>query len=432
MTYNFTIFFGVGVSTCAAIISGCGVIHSSKITDTARSNIGIHYMLPQSNIAYQVVNSGTGELRLNLLNPITMGDPKQSYSLQYLSKPTSSDNVKIEVDTKTSLLKTVTIESKDETGEILKTIAANIIRAESSEGDQGTVILEGVVVPQCDSTVEIKNLDSTNKISQYLKNKVELCTKALRANNSALEINICDSYKAIQTQAQNTTRGSTSLEVSVTALHGAPTQSSDSITEVNGIFHRGVVPQMVKASFLGITRETIVLLPDCGPIISLPLEGQPFVKVKHTLVLKDGVVQSYEADKPSSALAIVSWPLDVYDAIVESTSKIIQLKIDTSRKSVELERQLLEEAKAKKDINDQLAQLKNESKPEASGLISQGKNSNLLLTVKAGYNNYKNIFPQLPTINSNDKNPAPAINNTKITSDGLITPAENGSIGRQK
>ena len=254
----------------------------------------------------------------------------------------------------------------------------------------------------------------------------------MRANNSALEINICDSYKAIQTQAQNTTRGSTSLEVSVTALHGAPTQSSDSITEVNGIFHRGVVPQMVKASFLGITRETIVLLPDCGPIISLPLEGQPFVKVKHTLVLKDGVVQSYEADKPSSALAIVSWPLDVYDAIVESTSKIIQLKIDTSRKSVELERQLLEEAKAKKDINDQLAQLKNESKPEASGLISQGKNSNLLLTVKAGYNNYKNIFPQLPTINSNDKNPAPAINNTKITSDGLITPAENGSIGRQK
>ena len=43
MTYNFTIFFGVGVSTCAAIISGCGVIHSSKITDTARSKCSMKY-----------------------------------------------------------------------------------------------------------------------------------------------------------------------------------------------------------------------------------------------------------------------------------------------------------------------------------------------------------------------------------------------------
>lgn len=419
MTNKIILFFVSGALVAA--ISGCTVVSSEKIVSTD-SNIGMHYMLPRSNIVYQIVDSGNGELQLNILNPLMMGDPDHSYALRYLSGPTSTDHIKIEVDPKTSLLKTVEIESKDETGDILKKFASTVIRAESSEGDQGVIIYEGVIAPTCRTLSKGVNFAPAHEaIKQYLSNKVQICTNEENGKNPPTKDVVCSSYRRLSTLAHSTAANA-SPEIAVIPLNNSEENKKTQSSEVSGIFYRGVVPLAVKASFLGKTRESVVLLPDCGPIMSLPLEGQPFVKVKHSLILKDGILQSYEADKPSSALAIVSWPLDVYDAIVETTSKLIQLKIDTSRKSIELERQLLEEKKARTDIGDQLKKLNEGTKPEAAGLISQGKDSSLLLSVKVGDKPRTNIIPPTST------NPKAVPSTLSTTDGGQTTPQNDGNV----
>ena len=143
-----------------------------------------------------------------------------------------------------------------------------------------------------------------------------------------------------------------------------------------------MLPYQVRMSLFGQTRSTHVLMPNGGAPIALALDRHAFVNTKHTVVLRNGIVDSYETTKPSSALAIVSWPLDVYDAVVSTTAKIIQLKIDTSRSALSLEEQLLAEAKKRKEIEEELEKLKS-PKPESAVLVGMG-GSKTLLTIGTG------------------------------------------------
>ena len=44
--------------------------------------------------------------------------------------------------------------------------------------------------------------------------------------------------------------------------------------------------------------------------------------------LSNGMLQKYEATKPSSALALVSWPLDVYDAETFELLRTVEFDAD--------------------------------------------------------------------------------------------------------
>src|SRR5690606_3158245 len=137
---------------------------------------------------------------------------------------------------------------------------------------------------------------------------------------------------------------------------------------------------------------------------------------------------------PSSALAIVSWPLAVYDEIVTITSKIIQLKIDTSKNEVKLQEQLFAEAEKRKELDDKLKALLVRS--ESGTLISMG-NTKTLLTIGTGkppsalptavLNNLGNASPSA----TNNGQPTPLIVNPIPASVGVPTKPDNdGTIGK--
>ena len=153
--------------------------------------------------------------------------------------------------------------------------------------------------------------------------------------------------------------------------------------------------------------------------MALPLLRHAFVKTKHTVGLRNGMIESYTIDKPSSALALVSWPIDVYDALVSTTAKIVQLKIDTSRSAISLEEQQLAEAKRRKEIAQEIAKLK-EAKPESAGLIAMGA-SRTILTIGTG-----RPAVLLPLgAKSDGGNPQPAVG-------AASTPTMAGSTGTGK
>lgn len=399
---------------CLAL-SGCTVVGSTRMNshDIGFGGTGIPYLLPKALVPVEVVASGT-QVRVDLLEPVYVGDAAQSYALRYDSSPFSTDALTISVDPTTSLLKTLSVESKDETGEILKKAVATL-RAESAAATE-TVVMQTVLDPG-DAT-------SIAEVEAKLKVTLEGIVTRQRSTctNSASKPDSCAEILALP--AFTDTRLGVTLMTPVLAAPSVPMSPNTSavVRSVDcsvGICFRGTLPYRVSLEALGQTRSTLINLPNNGPLMVLPLPRHAFVKTKHTVGLRNGMLESYAVEKPSSALALVSWPLDVYDAIVTTTAKIVQLKIDTSRSSVSLQEQLLAEAKKRKEIEEELEKLKT-AKPESAGLIGMGGSSRAILTLRVGQR------PLLPGVGApgtlGTPNPPPALG-------GISPPTLPGSAG---
>ncbi len=407
-------------AAASALLGGCAAVVSStpigRGPDGAFAGVGIPYLLPKALLPVEVVANG-GQIRIDLLEPVYVGDPSLPLALRYAENPFSTDTVKVTVDAATSLLKTVTIDSKDETGEILKKAIATL-RAESAAGSGETVVMQAVLDPG--DSVSIKAV--TAEVDQALRAwavRQQASCQATPATTGCAEVQTLEKSLTPELTVKLMAPPATGV-----AAPSAQTAAATAAFAVGrgvdcsvGICYRGTLPYEVSLKALGQTRSTLVQLPNHGPVMALPLTGHAFVNTRHDVALQNGMVQSYEITKPSSALAMVSWPLDVFDAIVATTAKIVQLKIDTSRSSVGLQEQLLAEAKKRKEIGDELEKLK--AKPEAAGLIAMGKTGKLL-TIATG--TPPSLLP--PPAAANAANPAPPVG-------GATVPSLPGSAGTQ-
>ena len=359
--------------------SGCAIVSSVGIgnkEDERGGAAGIPYMLPKALLPLELVVSGAA-IRIDVLEPVFVGDTEHVYLLRHNANPFSSDEIKLEVDPATSLLRGLTLESKDETGEVLKKLIASTLRAESATGAGEAVILQTLVDPDDDTSIAATSAALNGAINSYLGQQARACQAAPPLPAEPLPG--CAQFASLP----NGGAPAAKVTVRLLASDAAKARLTDTKPDTAaGIYHRASLPYRVDLSLFGQSRSTVVLLPNKGPILSLPLKGQAFVTVKHTVVLRNGVVEKYESNKPSSALAIVSWPLDVYEAVVSTTAKIIQLKIDTSRNSLALQQQVVDEAEKRKALEDKLKDIQS-PKAESARLIGMGS-ANKLLTVGTG------------------------------------------------
>jgi hypothetical protein len=335
---------------------------------------GIPYLLPKALVPVEVVATGT-LVRVDLLEPVYVGDAAQTYALRYDASPFSTDTMTITVDPTTSLLKTMSIESRDETGEILKKAIATL-RAESAAATE-TVLMQTVLDPGDPASIAEVETRVKSTLDAFVARQRVACNAATTKSDGCVELLALPA--SIDTRLNVTLMAPASSAIPASSNAGAPTPGIDCSV---GICYRGTLPYRVSLEALGQTRSTLVHLPNHGPLMALPLPRHAFVKTKHTVGLRNGMIESYTIDKPSSALAMVSWPLDVYDAVISTTTKIVQLKIDTSRSAISLEEQQLAEAKRRKEIAEEVAKLK-DAKPESAGLIAMGA-SRTILTVGSG------------------------------------------------
>jgi hypothetical protein len=352
---------------------------------------------------------------VDLLEPVYVGDVAQSYALHYEASAFATDAVSIAVDPTTSLLKTLSIETKDETGEVLKKVIATL-RAESAAGSGEVVLMQTVLDPG--DVASIAEVEGRVKLAldRFVARQRSAC------GTGGTKPDGCADILALSASVD------THLSVALMGL-AAPTTAAAPAAVVPtskgvdcgvGICYRSTLPYRVSLEALGQTRSTLVHLPNHGPVMALPLPRHAFVKTKHTVALRNGMLESYAVDKPSSALAMVSWPLDVYDAIVSTTAKIVQLKIDTSRSSVSLQEQLLSAEKKRKEIQEELDKLKS-GKPESAALIGMGGGSRAILTVGVGRSS---VLPSTDAAGTPaGANPQPAVGAASTPS----LPSSNGS-----
>lgn len=77
-------------------------------------------------------------------------------------------------------------------------------------------------------------------------------------------------------------------------------------------------------------------IPDYSPVVTLDFERARFVKTTYSSKFENGVLTSFDTNRPSSGLAIASAPLDIAKEILKVPAEILQLKFDISSKEKQL------------------------------------------------------------------------------------------------
>jgi len=358
-------------------LSGCAIV-SSTPEPASMQRRGVAYMLPKALLPVQLAESD-GLLTLRVESAKLVGDPAQRYFAHNPSNVFSSDEVKIEVDGPTGLLTGVTATSTDNTlavlKELLKTGAAP--HPEGSALSPGeTLLFSGVYDPdgEVDDTIKSRNEEMVARLQEVVFQRMLLWQEGCKKDRT--DVVKCDTADKLVKALKGTSTGDGAVVlVKATALHtgqksprtnGADNPSADCGL---GICHRALQPYQIDLAIKGVFfSSTVVQLPNGGPPIVLPLERAPFVKTEHKVVLQSGQITSAENKKPSSALALVEWPLDVYRGILAATSTLIQLRIGYNTDAVKLAESEVNMAKELKGLRDELNTLRQErSSPPPGG-----------------------------------------------------------------
>ncbi len=84
-----------------------------------------------------------------------------------------------------------------------------------------------------------------------------------------------------------------------------------------------------------------MVVPDALTRMVLPLDGAMFTKSSIKHVFKDGLLTELSIDRPSTALAVASLPIEVLKAIVSIPAEIIKLRVDySSQQTAEVNQQV--------------------------------------------------------------------------------------------
>lgn len=364
----------------AGSLSGCAIVRSLP-DDPAAASTGLVYHLPKAVLPVELVET-TSAIVLRVQPPRVVADPAHRYLLHHPVNAFSGDNLKIEVDPATQLLSKITMDSTDQSLAVLTELAKlrAIGRAELSTGGTDEVVLaNGHLDPDADAPgAARRNSELTARLQAALLARMT----QLKATDCAPPAATDDKCKAVNALLpglmQADARKETVVTVAALPLGAEPASAASAPSQATapsppaadcqrGICHRSLRPYEVTLAIgSAYQHSTLLMLPNGTAPVALPLERAAFVKTEHTVEFEAGQIKSLDTKRPSSALALVKWPLDVYQSVLQATATLIQLRIGDNAKSVELAESQLTTAKELKRIADELAALKAKGGAELS------------------------------------------------------------------
>ncbi len=406
------------------MLGGCAIVQSTP-ESVGAPRVGLAYMLPKALLPVELVQTAAGQLQLRVLTPQLVGDPAQRYFVYAPANAFSTDTTKIEVDAATGLLRQVTATSKDESLSALTELASALRARRKAERDaDGEQLLFSALfdpdgMPQSDAAARnsamlvrmqkilVARLQQWQAECSTDKTDVQKCNSAssLLAAIAAAPPQSADAGKTPALVAMSATpllaAGGTNAAAPGSTQAAAP-QADCSV----GICHRMLQPFQIDLAIAGLfAQSTVVQLPNGGAPIALPLDRAPFVSTVHTVMLTNGQVASHEVTRPSSALALVKWPLDAYRAVLEATATLVQLRIGDNTKQVELAQSQLTTATELKRIREELEALKPkvERSPGAAGSAASDALVVAVLAQRQGV-----AAPPIPTVQDPGQGGLPA------------------------
>lgn len=343
---------GLKAATAMALsgLTGCAVLSSTELNSSIPA-VGQPYMLPKALLPVELVESG-GQISLRVLPPRLVGDPKAQYVLSRQSSPFASDDIKVDVTD--GMLSSITATTEDKLLEALKALFTGTAKDDKKEGADAsgsteTVLFRGDFDPD-DKADEGSCSDATTAThgNKLLLADISCAIQRRRASleaacsaNAAQPADNCASVKPLLASLKAMPAGGPTLRLWARPVAGSDRASPEGSQAVPPPCHIGICQRSLRlfelrSAIVGLgAQQTMLPLPNGGPVVALPLERAAFVKTEHTVTFNGGTVTSAKVVHGSSALALLSWPLDVYRAFISATSEIIQLRIDTRAKEVE-------------------------------------------------------------------------------------------------
>ncbi|WP_135289682.1 hypothetical protein [Pseudomonas kairouanensis] len=384
-------------------LTACGSIVKSSSKSPGSS--GVAYMLPKALLPVELTER-SGAFTLSVKEPLVTGDPTKQFVLERSANPFSSDNVQVTVGANTGLLQAVKVESTDQSlSTIVKLVSA--IRAEAADtGAAPNLVYRGLLDPS--EGVKTLNVDLNRAAIGYLRTR------------QALSCSTPDSTECTAVRQLAQVVNGRAFGVELNAASATPASTSGEAVNCNvGLCYRQNLPYILKLTGPnGESNTALALLPNSSPTYVLPVERWAFVKSTHDIKLQDGVLQSVTTDRPSSALAVASAPVDAAKAVFGAVGEVLQLKIDLSGKETALANAKIAEINAKSDLDKALL-AKNGAKAEAV-LFGSGTNSSALATLTVGSPQASDALGGLHTESPPVQNAPPAGMRQTQSNDGDI------------
>lgn len=397
-------------------LSGCTTIVGSASSQTEKS--GVAYMLPKSLLPVELTES-SGAFVFSVKAPELLGDSSRQFVLTRSGNSFSSDNVQVTIDAASGLLDAVKVDSTDETLVVVSKIAGIFAQESGGVGSAQNLVFRGLLDPSEDP--RHINQQINDAVHNYLRTRQRL------ACAEEAEVEEC---KSINKLGLLISSGSFRIEVARPSVMGVTRKASSAVEAIavssSGTLEDGVVTladeeklcrtgicYRINQNFTvtlfgpdGTSNSVSAALPNASPTYVLPVDRWPFVKNSHDIKLQSGVLKSVTTDRPSSALALASAPLNVVKAGFQTIGEVVQLKIDLSGKEKALADAEIARIKAQSDLDKLRA--KDGVVSAESGLVANAEKNNDLVSLRVGISSAKpvnaieGIAPESSSSEAND------------------------------
>ncbi len=355
----------IGSLILAWWLSGCAMV-DSKVLDrhegfTCDSSAGA-YFLPKTTLLVEVTETlddvdpsagGTPsatQKRKNYflsLNYRRIPDQRFGFCLDYLARATSDDVINIKKHKDSNLLGLVSTDSIDKSRYIAQTLIRSAFIVASGDPEFGKGFGRNFADgPKATRTVTVFK----GELDPFDPRRTAEINQALKDYGYCL-------IMPTSTFNRNATNINTYCEQPRQTLHraGAPDmdyrhKSSDGLVErgqqrgQGGIFYRPRVPHAVHAYIkdnlkvphwrLAISR--VINMENVSPVIAVGVDRTMFARRKTTLVFSEGHLDHVCISKGSELLEASYIPLQIAQSVVALPASIVQVKIDTAKKSTSL------------------------------------------------------------------------------------------------
>lgn len=373
------------LALAVAALPGCAIVSS---TPANRGGEGIAYMLPRSLLPVELTFDGSA-YEVHVRAPVLVGDTARTYTLQRSGNVLTSDNVTISVDSATGLLSTIDVKSDDKTIPAIVELA-KAFRAEAADSAP-VVVYRGLYDPGWD-------VEAARQFNQRLTQAARVHVASLRRQNNCRPDAADDACKQLGALDTNLTAADFNIHVEGGAAEEFPASDCSA-----GFCYRINVPHVVTLNGPGTSNSAVFGLPNRSPTFVMPLERWAFVKTTHDVKLEGGVFKSVTTDRPSSALALASAPLEIIKGTLQAVAEVLQLKIDLSGKEKALADAKVAELEAKAALDKELIDKAGGGKAEMALAGRDPRSRQSLLAIRMGqpFDATSSLRPAAPSTNPN-------------------------------
>jgi hypothetical protein len=351
------IFFA---TAAAYAVSGCATVNSNRqlahnADGVKNINRGIPSYLPKGKIRVSIFHRTDNQFQVNLEGPIMVGDTDYQFHADLRHGILSDDDIDIKLDASTSLISSVTVDSKGKAAEFLENSAKALGMLQGADQKVGDpfFVREYDIDKLADATrdANLALVSYYNKIcgvfgssgdlsEQNLKDakaKYKLSEESMKDLKATIEV--CRIWKMTGMSSGNvigiTAYPSMDAVLSKPALaklSASESQFTLNATAANktcakGICYRPMVPVEIRLTLAGTyDKTTTFLVPDRSRINYAELNAGAFADQKYALTFDKGNLTGIKYTTKSELVGFSTLPVKLVSAIIAAPGALLGLK----------------------------------------------------------------------------------------------------------